>query len=1089
MKPTNFRKRNIFLTSILCIVSLSLSITLQAQQSENTPHRGVLYPYTYAPSEGIVNKMEKTYRKEICLNGYWDFLPVALPPAYRQGQGEAPALPLPAATSTWSATRIKIPSPWNINSFANRDLEGPDHRNYPSYPKEWEQVKMAWMRKTVTVPSDWEGEQIKIYFEAVAGLAEVYINQEKVGENFDLFLPFSIDITDRVQPGQPVEILVGVRSQQLFENNATVGRRIIPAGSMWGYHINGIWQDVYLIALPKVHIEDIYVKPLVSQNKLQLEVTVRNCTDKHANLTLQGNVYEWINRAGTDVNSAPVPNWALGTEVLDVKPYKISVAANAVQQATLDVPLSEGVLEYWTPEHPNLYALLLSVKQKKQTTDVKYERFGWREWTLQGTAQCLNGKPYPLRGDSWHFMGVPQLTRRYAWAWFTAIKGMNGNAVRPHAQVYPRFYLDLADEMGICVLDETANWASDGGPKMDSAHFWEASKEHLRRFVLRDRNHASVFGWSISNENKPVILNVYNRPDLMPLQTKAWEEWRDIVRQYDSTRPWISADGEDDGDGILPVTVGHYGDLNSMKRWVGIGKPWGIGEHSMAYYGTPEQVSKYNGERAYESQEGRMEGLANECYHLIANQRRMGASYSTVFNMAWYALKPLPLGKRDTGTKPTLEDGIFFSEYKEGIPGVQPERVGPYCTTFNPGYDPKLPLYEEWPMYGAMRAANAPAGPAWCRYATVDKKQYEAPEKAIPVKQYKDVLFIGDPAGRVKQLMDAQGVSFSAKVTDAANLLYIVDGSSAVDEAIRKEMHKQISKGADIWIWGPVPATLACYNDILPLPIELDNLRRSSFLPVQKSWIRGLNNSDFYFCELQRADASQYALKGRFVEEGDVLLNACRTDWRRWNKRAEEIKTAGTLRSEYECTSATPVFVSYQQGNSAFYVSTLTEFANSEKGYNTLHTILINAGIPCRKSEVNVDEVFFLRDDQMNFPVATRSKMVKDGNGWELELYVFSPRPLDDLLIEPNMPKLSLLVRARQRALFINDKPYQVVSHEGRNEVVYKELPLLQGWNKLVLKVGEGDYHNRDFSAYFKCDNQKTFLAQLKAGFVNPEAK
>ena len=92
------------------------------------------------------------------------------------------------------------------------------------------------------------------------------------------------------------------------------------------------------------------------------------------------------------------------------------------------------------------------------------------------------------------------MTRRYAWAWFTAIKGMNGNAVRPHAQIYPRFYLDVADEMGICVLNETANWASDGGPKLDSDLFWEASKEHLRRFVLRDRNHASVFGWSISND-------------------------------------------------------------------------------------------------------------------------------------------------------------------------------------------------------------------------------------------------------------------------------------------------------------------------------------------------------------------------------------------------------------------------------------------------------------------------------------------------------------------------------------------------------------------------------------------------------------
>ena len=68
----------------------------------------------------------------------------------------------------------------------------------------------------------------------------------------------------------------------------------------------------------------------------------------------------------------------------------------------------------------------------------------------------------------------------------------------------------------------------------------------------------------------------------MPVQKKAGEEWRDIVHQDDPTRPGISADGEDDGDGILPVTVGHYGDINSMKRWIEIGKPWGIGEHSMA---------------------------------------------------------------------------------------------------------------------------------------------------------------------------------------------------------------------------------------------------------------------------------------------------------------------------------------------------------------------------------------------------------------------------------------------------------------------------------------------------------------------------
>lgn len=634
-------KRNAILLSLLTALFL---LPGKAVGQTTSSDGKLVYNFPFAPSEGLVNRTEKEYRKEVCLNGYWDFQPVALPGSYVQGKGIAPELPLPKE-GAWSKTRIKIPSPWNINSFANRDVEGPDHRNYPSYPKEWEQVKMAWMKKMITIPADWDGQQIKLYFEAVSGYTEIYINKEKVGENFDIFLPFSVDITDKVNAGETAEVWVGVRSQSLFENNSTIGRRIVPAGSMWGYHIAGIWQDVYLLALPKVHVEDVYVKPLVSKNMLELEVTVQNNTEKKADLQIQGKVNEWVNLAGTDINSAPVPAWKLGQEALKVAPVKVAIPANASSKVVLQVPVS-GELNFWTPEQPNLYAVLLSLQAKKETLDMKYERFGWREWTLQGTTQYLNGKPYQLRGDSWHFMGIPQMTRRYAWAWFTAIKGMNANAVRPHAQIYPRFYMDVADEMGICVLNETANWASDGGPKLDSELFWEASKEHLKRFVLRDRNHASVFGWSISNENKPVILHVYNRPELMPQQKKAWEDWRDIVRANDPTRPWISADGEDDGDGILPVTVGHYGDMNSMKHWVGIGKPWGIGEHSMAYYGTPEQVAKYNGERAYESQLGRMEGLANECYHLLANQRNMGASYSTVFNMAWYALKPLPLGKR-----------------------------------------------------------------------------------------------------------------------------------------------------------------------------------------------------------------------------------------------------------------------------------------------------------------------------------------------------------------------------------------------------------------------------------------------------------
>ncbi|KAA6350139.1 Beta-galactosidase [termite gut metagenome] len=1066
--------RILFLFAVVCSIVNS--------NSQN--NQRLVYNYTFAPSEGVVNKYEKPQRQELCLNGLWDFQGIALPVSYKQGKGIAPELPLPSEND-WDRVKIKIPSPWNINSFANRDLAGPDHRNYPSYPESWESLKMAWLKKKVTVPADWTDKVIKLHFEAVAGFAEVYVNNRKVAENFDIFLPFDADITEFAAAGKEIEIRVGVRSQSLFEDNSTIGRRLIPAGSMWGGHISGIWQDVFLIALPKIHITDVYIKPLVTAKVLELDITVKSNSGKKELLVLQGAINEWVNKAGNEVNSAPVPNWKLGKKVLAVPENRIAIEAGTERKFTVSIAVKDEELDFWTPDTPNLYSLVLNLKDEKQTIDTKYERFGWREWTIKGTRQYLNGKVFELKGDSWHFMGVPQLTRRYSWAWFKAIKDANGNAVRPHAQIYPRFYLDMADEMGICVMNETAIWASDGGPKMDSQKFWDACKEHIRRFVLRDRNHASVFGWSVSNENKPVINHVFNRPDLMESQIQAWKDWLRIVRENDSTRPWVSSDGEDDGDGILPVTVGHYGNIESMQRWVNIGKPWGIGEHSMAYYGTPEQVSKYNGERAYESQQGRMEGLANECYDLIANQRKMGASYVSVFNIAWYALKPLPFGKKDITTTPSLNDGIFFNDYVEGVPGIQPERMGPYCSTFNPGYDPNLPLYEPWSMFDAIRAANAPGGPARSEWADVSVDKTATTEQKI-LKSYSEVFFIGNKDSKLKKILDEQGVVFSSKISFPGQSLYIIDGSDYISEAVKKTLLQNMSKGADVWIWGIVPQTLAKYNEIFPLAVSLEKRAISSFIPEQKSWITGLNNSDFYFCEIQGSDASQYSLSGKMIDEGQVLLNSCNTDWRKWNKRPEEIKTAATVRGEYEGTRGAPVFVKYDNGSSNIYISTLTEFANSEKGFTTLNRMLKNAGIPYENKIVSTADIFFIRDGQIQFPISTKKRLKDVDSALQLELWIFSPRPLDNLLIEPDMPKLNMYITARESKLSVNGKLMDKFNKTNR-EYDYKELPLQQGWNHLVLSIGKKDMS--DFKGVFKCDNKKEFLSLLKVSFENPENK
>lgn len=140
-------------------------------------------------------------------------------------------------------------------------------------------------------------------------------------------------------------------------------------------------------------------------------------------------------------------------------------------------------------------------------------------------------------------MGIPQMTRRYPWAWYTALRDANCNAVRLHAQPFPSFYLDVADEMGILVLDESAMWASDGGQKLGSEEFWKCSEEHMKQLVLRDRNHPSVFGWSVSNEIMPIIRGVMrNAPGLEDNLVKHFKIWSDICFKYDPSRAWASAD-------------------------------------------------------------------------------------------------------------------------------------------------------------------------------------------------------------------------------------------------------------------------------------------------------------------------------------------------------------------------------------------------------------------------------------------------------------------------------------------------------------------------------------------------------------------
>ncbi len=1053
------------------------------------------FHHAFAPTGEYVSAPEQQYRHDLCLNGSWQFQPMALPNNFHEGVDPAPELPLPV-TSGWETVAVKVPSPWNVNSFADRRGLGGDFHTFPSYPAAWESVEMGWLRRTVQIPLDWKDNRVLLHFAAVAGDVRILVNGKDAGKKFDIFFPFDVDITDLVVPGESAEILVGVRKPSLFDVKGKYGRRTHQAGSFWGQHIAGIWQDVDLVGVPPVRVARTFVQPNVNQKTLKVDVTLQNDSDADASVDLAGEVHRWTSLASKQTVDAPEPLWKLEAPV-DLRLTNSAVRVPAHKEVTVTLQTRvDSQLALWSPEQPNLYGLIVDVKSGNRILDAKYQRFGWREFKFKGSTVELNGKPLVLKGDSWHFLGIPQMTRRYAWAWFSALHDAHGNAVRLHAEPYPEFYLDVADEMGIMVLDETAIWASDGGPKLDSDAFWQDTKAHVAQLVLRDRNHPSVFGWSVCNEVKPVVANVFRGPpEMMQTLYGYYSIWADIVHQLDPTRQWISADGDGDGGGRLPVNILHYAGPDAMVQAEKLGKPWGVGEAGGAYYATPEQVAKTYGERAYVSFEGRMEGVAVDSYQNLLEQRKHDADYRSVFNLVWYGLRPLPLGMADTTHPPQLTDGIFFPSYEEGKPGVQPERLGPYSTTLNPGYDPALKPYETWPLFDAIKDANSDSV-----VKLLWAVEPSEPAHLPPAKPVQSMSILSAPNGNLEHQLLADGIPQDLHHDGLPDLLFI-DGRTPPGGSARTTMNGVLGKGGTVVVWGVAAKTLAQLNALLPAPIELTNRQSSSLLPVTDSpVIAGLRPSDLYFSESSPQIILDGGLSGPLVKQGTVLLEAANTDWLKWNKEAEYAKTAMVLRSERETKPSGAAIVELKQGSGRLLLINVPAWSPVYKAQLMERRLLENLGIGL-SAQVDVGEPFLKNGTLVRSLAAGHFSATGDGaakpyvdpadrakfrdnervqdlrwlslraeaNGFSLNgsplsgaadnsvvylsFWVQSPRSLDNLLIEPNVPKLDLTLDSKDAIeLFLNGKSI-LVHPEGGDNAVASGLPLQQGWNHFLVRL------------------------------------
>lgn len=431
--------------------------------------------------------------------------------------------------SSWRV--LNLPHDWGI--------EGP-------FSKEWASGTgylpggIGWYRKNFTVSADSKGQRTFLAFDGIYNNSEVWINGVYLGKRPNGYISFQYDLNPYLKYGKTNIIAVKV-------NHSKYG------DSRW-YTGSGIYRDVKLITVPTVHIKNwgiYYTTPEVTAGRatLNIEVTVINELKKASKLTL----YNYL---------------LSGSDTVGKVSQKISAGGSAEVVVTQSMEILKPKI--WDIDSPNLYSLITVIKGAGSVDNI-ITPVGFRNFRFDSeTGFYLNGKSLKLKGICLHHdagalgSAVPrkEIERRLG-----LLKELGCNAIRTSHNPFSSDFLELCDIMGFIVIDEAFDewelpkkkWIEGwnrGTPGKDgySADFKEWATTDLRDLVLRDRNHPSVFLWSIGNEidypNDPYthpILNTEGNPqtgakfdEKSPNANRLGEIARElvaVVKKLDTTRP------------------------------------------------------------------------------------------------------------------------------------------------------------------------------------------------------------------------------------------------------------------------------------------------------------------------------------------------------------------------------------------------------------------------------------------------------------------------------------------------------------------------------------------------------------------------
>ncbi|MBO9618164.1 MAG: DUF4982 domain-containing protein [Niabella sp.] len=439
---------------------------------------------------------------------------------------------IPPKDASWQ--QVTLPHDWSIKQPLNKN-----NASCMGYLP----GGIGWYRKQLYIPR--QDKKVYLYFEGVYNRSEVFVNGHSLGKRPNGYVSFLYDITPFVVFNKENEVLVRVDHSRA-------------ADSRW-YTGSGIYRNVWLVYADPVHIKQwgVYAYPRLQDHTgiLNVEVAVTNTAANAAGITV---LNELIEPGGKIVarDSRPLTVPGAGENKINI-------------QLTLKNP------QRWSLSTPVQYRLKTILVQKGKQLDATLTKTGFRVFTFDANKGfALNGEWMKVKGVCLHHDAGVLGAAFYKDVWrrrLLQLKQIGCNAIRTsHSPQAPALY-DLCDELGILVMNEAFDewefakrkWIEGwnvGTPGFEGNNdFFEAWGERdLADMVQRDRNHMSVFAWSIGNEvdypndpySHPILNGVaengftqkifggYKKdaPDANRLGFIA-KKLAAVVRQYDRSRP------------------------------------------------------------------------------------------------------------------------------------------------------------------------------------------------------------------------------------------------------------------------------------------------------------------------------------------------------------------------------------------------------------------------------------------------------------------------------------------------------------------------------------------------------------------------